>query len=338
MSKENDVNKRFIETICEFDYKGFVLRVCGDQVLLDCLTANELLSEMDVGEFDWFYEKEISPILPDIVSIDVIKKYSEWLSGFDRYFEGLDVLLDLKRKKLLYANIPFVARANSREGFRICKAIVDSGVGVGEYIKQFCHRMQNPSNYLSTSGLLGSWLLGCERDFFWNESGKVSAWWSESAVQFIKDRLKKDMRVFEYGCGNSTLFWMQYVEEIVSVENDPQWYERMRLLVSSKVTLIFRDLEYGGDYSKTIGQYGKFDIVLIDGRDRVNCVRNAVNSLTEDGVIVWDDSDRQQYQVGFDYLKKHGFLRIDFKGVCYGLVNLCQTTSIFYRRNNCFGI
>lgn len=337
LSEEKDVNKRFIQIISELDYEGYVLRICGDQILIDVETTKNILLEMGIEEMDWFYEKSVASVLPDIVRIDVIKNNREMLKEYNRYFEGLQNLAGLKQKKLPYGMVPAVCRANSNEGFRICKAIIDSEIGIEEYLKRFCYVLQNPSGHLSASGLLGSWLLGYETDFFRDESGMVSAWWAESAVIFVKDHLKSNMRVFEYGCGNSTIFWSQYVNEVFSVEHDYLWFEKMKSIIPDNVKLVHVDLKYG-DYAKSISRYGKFDIVLIDGRDRVNCARESVNCLTESGIIIWDDSDREIYREGFDYLRNCGFSRLDFKGVLFGLPGMCQSTTVFYRRDNCFEI
>ena len=81
----------------------------------------------------------------------------------------------------------------------------------------------------------------------------------------------------------------------------------------------------------------EFDCVVIDGRDRVNCARHALGALTAGGVIVWDNSDRDCYQEGFDFLRDHGFRRIDFWGL--GPINAYPwCTSIFYRDGNCLGL
>jgi len=80
-----------------------------------------------------------------------------------------------------------------------------------------------------------------------------------------------------------------------------------------------------------------FDVIVIDGRLRNKCATYAVQKLKEDGVIIWDNSEREKYIEGYELLKKHGFKRIDFYGM--GPINsYAWNTSIFYRDKNCFGI
>jgi hypothetical protein len=81
----------------------------------------------------------------------------------------------------------------------------------------------------------------------------------------------------------------------------------------------------------------EFDIVVIDGRDRVSCARNSLGALKPDGVIVWDNADREEYRPGYQFLESNGFRRLDFAGL--GPLNAYQsTTAVFYRDSNCLGI
>jgi hypothetical protein len=62
-----------------------------------------------------------------------------------------------------------------------------------------------------------------------------------------------------------------------------------------------------------------------------------VEGLSSRGVIVWDNSDRERYQAGYDFLRGSGFRRLDFAGP--GPVDFWPwCTSIFYRDHNCLQI
>jgi hypothetical protein len=80
-----------------------------------------------------------------------------------------------------------------------------------------------------------------------------------------------------------------------------------------------------------------FDIVVIDGWDRMSCARHAVQRLQPDGVIVWDNTDRERYAEGVQLLAAQGFRQLDFAGLGPGQTRE-TCTSIFYRSGNCFGI
>ena len=81
----------------------------------------------------------------------------------------------------------------------------------------------------------------------------------------------------------------------------------------------------------------KFDIIIVDGRDRVNCVKNSIDKLKENGIIILDDSERKEYNEAKEFLFYKGYKKIEFWGIAPGVFyNKC--TTVFYKEHNCFGI
>jgi hypothetical protein len=171
-----------------------------------------------------------------------------------------------------------------------------------------------------------------------DKDGNPIPWMTYSAMGFLEKRINGNMSVFEYGCGNSTLWWARRVKNIVSCEHDKVWYEKMKKLVPTNVELYQIDLEYGGAYSKKVSEYNRaFDIIVIDGRDRVNCGNHCLSAIKTNGVIIWDDSDRDDYAKGYDHLLNNGYKRIDFEGMVPVKVYK-KSTAVFYKSENCLGI
>ena len=81
----------------------------------------------------------------------------------------------------------------------------------------------------------------------------------------------------------------------------------------------------------------KFSIIIVDGRDRVNCIRNSTSSISQDGGLILDYSAREEYQNGVIHLKQLGYNELDFWGIAPGIFYK-KCTSIFYKDNNCLGI
>ena len=52
---------------------------------------------------------------------------------------------------------------------------------------------------------------------------------------------------------------------------------------------------------------------------------------------MFDDSDRDDYKIAYDYLIDKGFKRIDFSGLAPCSVNR-NSTSIFYKEDNFLGV
>jgi len=168
--------------------------------------------------------------------------------------------------------------------------------------------------------------------------GNPIPWVTYSFIDFIKERLGKQHTVFEFGSGNSTFFYAKYAGIVVSVEHDKEWYEKIVKTKPENAEMIFCELIRGGDYCRMPVKLGeKFDIIIVDGRDRVNCCKQAVDALSPNGVVVLDDSEREFYRTGVDFLKKNGFKHLSLSGISPGLFYR-KSTSIFYKDDNCLGI
>jgi hypothetical protein len=168
--------------------------------------------------------------------------------------------------------------------------------------------------------------------------GNPIPWVTYSFIDFIKERIKKQHTVFEFGSGNSTYFYGKYAGLVVSVEHDKEWYNKIVSTKPENSEMIFCELVRDGDYCRVpIKLEEKFDIIIVDGRDRVNCCKQSINALSDNGVIVLDDSERETYKDGINFLKTKGFKELRFTGISPGLF-YWKATSIFYRTDNCLGI
>lgn len=171
-----------------------------------------------------------------------------------------------------------------------------------------------------------------------DKNNKPIPWCTYSFIKFIEPRLRKDFSVFEYGSGNSTLWYSDRVRKIDAVENDKTWYDRILSKTPSNVSIRFQELDYNGDYCKSALKLNeKFNLIIIDGRDRVNCVTNSLGALTEDGVIIFDNSNLESYKEGINFLITNGFKKLDFIGLS-PVTPHNNYTSIFYRDKNCLYI
>lgn len=339
VSEEEDVNKRFLDLIGE-KQADYVIRVGGDQCLIDDRAVTGIVQSMRESAMEFFYEYHTSSVLPDVVSADCLKKWRTELEEEDRYFHFLDKNHDVKRYRLSYPPLLlFHFRANSNEGFRVCRNIIKHGLGVYEASQNLASSLMS-SSYLVGTGLLGSWVIArYAEEFFYDESGEVNPWWGRSVIDLVKKHLNKSLRVFEWGSGNSTLFWARNVKEVVSVDHDRHWHEKMSEAVPGNVILKYYELEYGGRYCKAVlDEEGGFDIILIDGRDRVRCARNAVQRLNAGGIIIWDDTEREAYNPGYKFLKENGFKQLEINSIKYGLPGFAGSGSIFYKDGNLLGL
>jgi hypothetical protein len=169
-------------------------------------------------------------------------------------------------------------------------------------------------------------------------NGEAIPWVTYSFIDFIKERLNKQLTIFEYGSGSSTIFYAKRVSRVVSVEHDEAWYQKIVSDKPANAEMIFTKLERGGEYAKKAALLNeKFDVIIVDGRDRINCCKNSINALTEKGVLILDDSERDVYKEARVFLKDAGFKELSFSGISPGLFYL-KSTSVFYKSENCLDI
>jgi len=182
------------------------------------------------------------------------------------------------------------------------------------------------------------WFLSWHSKASIDAKGKPIPWITYPAIEFLSRRLPKNIRVLEYGCGNSTYWWAERAASVVSIEHDPSWYAQTLLNLPSHCSLKHIPLESDGDYARASLAYGNmFEIVVIDGRDRANCLLHCSGALTDDGIIILDNSERERYQESIRKLLAQDWRRIEFIG--YAPISSAKSeTSIFYRDTNLLGL
>lgn len=158
------------------------------------------------------------------------------------------------------------------------------------------------------------------------------AWWSYPAMTRVDEFLSErpGARIFEYGAGASTLWLAKRAERIDSVEHDSGWAESVKQMLAdtagnAKLHVVpptaatadttvrsgrvgHTDLDFA-NYVSTIDEVGgPFDLIVVDGRARVDAFRRALDHLTDDGVVVFDNIKRKRY---WDVLSAMPGLRIE---------------------------
>jgi hypothetical protein len=147
-------------------------------------------------------------------------------------------------------------------------------------------------------------------------------WWTFDSVDEVVAFLDRrpDARVFEWGSGASTLWLAARAGSIHSVEHDAGWATSLAPRLPGNVHLQVvapapaptpvigsakpghAGLEFS-PYVEAIDDVdGLFDVIVIDGRAREACLQRAVGRLAPDGLIVFDNVDRQRYRDAIDAL------------------------------------
>lgn len=192
----------------------------------------------------------------------------------------------------------------------------------------------NPNSYLASTGWLRSYKLGRPSDDF----GEPVPWMNYTVVNLLSERLNKTISVFEYGSGYSTIFYSNKARKVVSVEYDKNWESRVREDTKNldNTRIIFRPLDKKPLYCETIleeSQKDNFDVIVIDGRDRVNCLMHSISIAKEDTVILFDDTHRSRYANAFQIAKENSFKALRLSGLKPNGARMVETT-IFYKHKN----
>jgi SAM-dependent methyltransferase len=187
---------------------------------------------------------------------------------------------------------------------------------------------------LATNG----WMRSRDEQRCVDAAGEPIPWLTYPAIAFLARRVRADMTVFEYGSGASTLWWAARVRQVVAVEHDARWVADLTSRLPPNATVVHVEEEPSGAYARNVLAHGvSFDVVVVDGRDRVRCVPNALRALTPGGVVVFDNSDRAEYEAGYRALHDAGFRKVEFVGLA-PLIGADSETAIYYRPGNCLGL
>ncbi|MEO6001394.1 MAG: hypothetical protein ABIN89_31370 [Chitinophagaceae bacterium] len=169
----------------------------------------------------------------------------------------------------------------------------------------------------------------------WKESlqpGKNSIsdeqpWITFPVIALLNQYINSGTRVFEYGGGGSTLFFVNRVKEVITVEHDKEWFGILQNKINDKNTqnwtgnlvlpekkndLVHLNPSNPKDYFSNDGAFADstfksyasyidkypdeyFDIVLVDGRARPSCAWHSIAKLKKGGYLIIDNSDRVYY-------------------------------------------
>lgn len=169
----------------------------------------------------------------------------------------------------------------------------------------------------------------CRWVFSWRRNYLLETplpWLTFGAIEFLTPRLRQGMRVFEYGSGGSTLFWLSYGASCVSVEHDSVWHAILKQKLISEQPIDYRlilpeiknesgcqcdpadpegyssadEAFQGCSFRKYAAQIDSFpdeyfDLVLVDGRARPSCIKHSVPKIKQGGLLVLDNADRPYY-------------------------------------------
>ena len=126
-------------------------------------------------------------------------------------------------------------------------------------------------------------------------------WIAPRGVRILDGLVSSHSMVFEFGSGRSTLWLARRARHVVSVEHDPVWFDRVKMLLTSASVanvdlhlvspLAIADAEL---YVEPLhSQPGSsIDVLIIDGIHRAECAEAALGYVRGGGTLMVDDAQR----------------------------------------------
>lgn len=128
-------------------------------------------------------------------------------------------------------------------------------------------------------------------------------WISFSAIDILEDHLNKSSRVLEFGSGMSTIWYSRHAREVCSVEDHEPWFKKInQIITKSRIANInYKFTSSSLEYIQFMsGDIQGFDLIMIDGRHRSDCIMQASKLLNPGGILYLDNSDKDSAAEGGD--------------------------------------
>ena len=143
-----------------------------------------------------------------------------------------------------------------------------------------------------------AWLMAYERRH------PDAPWLTSQAVAFLERWLRPDLVGFEWGSGRSTVWFATRVRRLVSIEDDPPWYEKvarrldetgLAAKVSYRRVTVDDVADRDHPYVSAISEHrdGTLHFCLIDGvtRLRAPCALACLPKLEPGGIAIVDNAN-----------------------------------------------
>ena len=126
---------------------------------------------------------------------------------------------------------------------------------------------------------------------------KPLPWLAVDAIAYFESLLNSEMVVLEHGGGGSTLWLASRVKEVITVENNSEWYDVIAKQAPSNVTLC---IDFDTDE--------KLDLMFVDGEPvqaRGHWLDRAPKLVKSGGYVVIDNANRPEYAGARAQFAKH---------------------------------
>lgn len=167
--------------------------------------------------------------------------------------------------------------------------------------------------------------------------GTPLPWYTYPAIDFLAQRDFSTCHVLEFGGGQSTLWWQARARSVLTIEENADWFARIRSQVGPNVSLHHVPVDLATRTVQPIKDLiarhpiQQFDIIVVDGHLRRELTALAFDYLGPLGAIVLDNAEGYGFHAE---LKGRACRRIDFFGFAPGVTRRHCTSLVFV--DDCF--
>ena len=126
-------------------------------------------------------------------------------------------------------------------------------------------------------------------------------WIADGAVDYLRTHLTGDSRIFEWGAGASTLWFVSHGATVTSYETEQEWIDLIESHAKGRASI---ELHAPTDTGYTVPDLTGYDIVLIDGHRRSDCALHVADLGRSGQIVVFDDSERSAHIRGAEALSR----------------------------------
>ncbi len=160
--------------------------------------------------------------------------------------------------------------------------------------------------------------------------GEIMPMYTYPCYEYIKSIDWSFANVFEFGCGYSSVWWDQNDANVYGVDSDKKWIDKVKSDAYSHGHFEINLANNVEDYITSLYQHNiKYDVIVIDGAYRYDCVQPSLDCLADDGMIILDNSE--WFTNTKKLLDESNLLPIHFHGMKPIHVDI-ETTSCYMSR------
>ena len=120
--------------------------------------------------------------------------------------------------------------------------------------------------------------------------GNVMPLYSYPCYEYIRSMDWKNANIFEFGCGYSSIWWDNVDANVYGVDSNDEWINKIQSSVNGHLNIELAN--DGEEYTTSIYRHNlKYDVIVIDGMYRYDCVEPSLDCLANDGMVILDNSE-----------------------------------------------